>query len=228
MLTILIPAFNEENILEISVNKIFKKLYQFENEFQVLVINNNSNDETENLCLSLQRKYDKFFFINEPLQGKGNAVKSGLKNALYNNILILDADLSVSIDQFDINWIQKNNTNICLNGSRYKGEVIGSPLQRSVSGKIFSFIVKMLFDLPVDDTQCGFKFISYSEPKKIAEKMTVGNFAYDIDLLLVLKNLNVEIQEVPVTYIHNNDSAVNIFKDSFKMIVSLIKLKKNY
>jgi len=228
MLTILIPAFNEENILEISVNKIFKKLYQFENEFQVLVINNNSNDETENLCLSLQRKYDKFFFINEPLQGKGNAVKSGLKNALYNNILILDADLSVSIDQFDINWIQKNNTNICLNGSRYKGEVIGSPLQRSVSGKIFSFIVKMLFDLPVDDTQCGFKFISYSEPKKIAEKMTVGNFAYDIDLLLVLKNLNVEIQEVPVTYIHNNDSSVNIFKDSFKMIVSLIKLKKNY
>ena len=89
-------------------------------------------------------------------------------------------------------------------------------------------MVKILFDLPVNDTQCGFKFISYSEPKKIAEKMTIGNFAYDIDLLLVLKYLNVEIEEVPVTYIHNNDSAVNIFKDSFKMILSLIELKKNY
>ena len=84
MLTILIPAYNEENILEISVNKIFKKLYQFENKFQVLVINNNSNDKTENVCMLLQTKYDKFFFINEPLQGKGNAIKSGLKNALYN------------------------------------------------------------------------------------------------------------------------------------------------
>jgi len=226
MLTILIPAFNEDKILEISVDKIFKKFYQFDNEFQILVVNNNSNDNTEKVCMSLERKYDKFFFINEPLKGKGNAVKSGIKNALYNNILILDADLSVSIDQFNISWIQKNNT--CINGSRYEGQVIGTPLQRNFTGKIFSFMVKILFDLPVNDTQCGFKFISYSEPKKIAEKMTIGNFAYDIDLLLVLKYLNVEIEEVPVTYIHNNDSAVNIFKDSFKMILSLIELKKNY
>ena len=105
MLTILIPAFNEDKILEISVDKIFKKFYQFDNEFQILVVNNNSNDNTEKVCMSLERKYDKFFFINEPLKGKGNAVKSGIKNALYNNILILDADLSVSIDQFNISWV---------------------------------------------------------------------------------------------------------------------------
>ena len=226
MLSILIPAYNEQNILEESIKKIIVGLNGFQNKFEIIVVNNNSNDTTEQVCKKLVKKYDQFNYINQPKQGKGNAIKAGFENISFKNIIILDADLSVSIDQFNFNWI--NNNNICINGSRYSGEVIGTPLKRNFTGKIFSFLVGYLFNLPVDDTQCGFKFINYTEPKKIGELITIGNFAYDIDLLLALKQLNVDIEQTPVTYIHNDATSVKILKDSIKMLSSLAKIKLKY
>lgn len=226
MLSILIPAYNEQNILEESIKKIIAGLSGFQNEFEIIVVNNNSNDSTEQICKKLVEKYVQFTYINQSKQGKGNAIKAGFENLSYNNILILDADLSVSIDQFNFDWI--NNKEICINGSRYSGEVIGTPLKRNFTGKIFSLLVGYLFNLPVDDTQCGFKFIYHTEPKKIGDLITIGNFAYDIDLLLALKQLNVNIKQTPVTYIHNEDTSVRILKDSIKMLSSLAKIKFKY
>lgn len=226
MLSILIPAYNEQNILEESIKKIIEGLNGFQNKFEIIVVNNNSNDNTEQICKKLVKGYNQFNYINQNKQGKGNAIKAGFENISFKNILILDADLSVSIDQFNFNWI--NNKNICIHGSRYSGEVIGTPLKRNFTGKIFSFLVGYLFNLPVDDTQCGFKFIYYTEPKKIGDLITIGNFAYDIDLLLALKQLNVDIEQTPVTYIHNDDTSVKILKDSIKMLSSLAKMKLKY
>ena len=108
------------------------------------------------------------------------------------------------------------------------GKVLGAPAKRNLTGKIFSIIVKKYFNMNVDDTQCGFKFISYDNMLAIEENLTVGNFAYDVDLLLTMKKLNIELIDFPVTYIHNDDSSVRIIKDSFKMFVTILKLKRKY
>ena len=86
----------------------------------------------------------------------------------------------------------------------------------------------MFYRFSIDDTQCGFKYIYYKSIGNIVEKVTVGNFAYDLDLLLAIEKENIEVLVKPVTYIHNNDSSVSIFKDSFKMLFTLIKLKIKY
>ena len=78
-----------------------------------------------------------------------------------------------------------------------------------------------------DETR-GFKFISYDNMLAIEENLTVGNFAYDVDLLLTMKKLNIELIDFPVTYIHNDDSSVRIIKDSFKMFVTILRLKRKY
>ena len=100
MLSILIPAFNEDKILQESIDKVFNWSKKNSIKIELLVINNNSTDETESICKKNISNYKNFIYINELNKGKGFAVKSGLKNASYNKILILDADLSVSVDQF--------------------------------------------------------------------------------------------------------------------------------
>ena len=226
MLSILIPAFNEDKILQESIDKVFNWSKKNSIKIELLVINNNSTDETESICKKNISNYKNFIYINELNKGKGFAVKSGLKNATYNKILILDADLSVSVDQFNTEWL--NYEKICIAGSRYIGKVIGTPARRTLTGKAFSFLVKLLYRFSIDDTQCGFKYISYNSIGNIVEMLTIGNFAYDIDLLLAIEKANIEVLVKPVTYIHNNDSSVSIFKDSFKMLFTLIKLKIKY
>ena len=108
------------------------------------------------------------------------------------------------------------------------GKVQGTPARRLLTGKGFSWIVKKYFNMTVDDTQCGFKFISYEKMSTIRENLTVGNFAYDIDLLLTMKKLNIDLIDTPVTYIHNDDSSVKILQDSVKMFMTLLKLKRKF
>ncbi|MAT49266.1 MAG: hypothetical protein CMA27_05495 [Euryarchaeota archaeon] len=229
MLTVLVPSYNEENIIQKSIDSILSWSKNNNIEIELIVINNNSYDDTEKICKENLDRLDQeknFRYINEPKKGKGFAVKAGLSNASSNKILILDADLSVGIDQFDINWL--NIENISISGNRFAGEVIGTPLRRNFTGKIFSFIVRTLFKIPIEDTQCGFKYISYNNISKLNNILSVGNFAYDVDLLLALNSLKITLEEVPVIYIHNNETSVNIFTDSISMFFSLLLLKKKY
>ncbi len=223
MLNIVIPAFNEENILQKTIDNIFDWSKTNSIDIELFVINNNSTDQTETICKNNLIKYKNFKYQNEQKKGKGFAVKRGMMNSSYNKILILDADLSVSVDQFDPEWLVYEK--ICISGSRFKGEVVGTPARRNLTGKGFSFLVKSFFNISVDDTQCGFKYISYNNIPLLVNKLTVGNFAYDVDLLLAVKSCSIETIVKPVTYIHNIESSVNIFKDSLKMFFSLIKLK---
>ena len=62
----------------------------------------------------------------------------------------------------------------------------------------------------------------------IKKNLTVGNFAYDIDLLMTMKKLNINLIDFPVTYIHNDDSSVRILRDSVKMFMTILKLKRKF
>ena len=224
MLSIVIPAFNEENILQNSIDQIINWSKNNSIKLEVIVINNNSTDKTELICKDNLSKYKNFKYQNELKKGKGFAVKKGIKTSSYTKVLILDADLSVGIDQFNLSWLDYEET--CIVGSRFIGKVIGTPYRRILTGKIFSLVVKSLFNISVDDTQCGFKYVSSSSIHKLIDKLTVGNFAYDIDFLLSVKSCDIQTIVVPVTYVHNNESSVSIFKDSFRMFITLFKLKK--
>ena len=224
MLSIVIPAFNEENILQNSIDEIINWSKNNSIKLELIVVNNNSTDNTEIICKNNLSKYENFKYHNELKKGKGFAVKKGIKTSSYTKVLILDADLSVGIDQFNPSWLEYEET--CIVGSRFIGKVIGTPYRRILTGKIFSLVVKSLFNISVDDTQCGFKYVSSNNIHKLIDKLTVGNFAYDIDFLLSVKSSDIQTIVVPVTYVHNNESSVNIFKDSFRMLISLFKLKK--
>ena len=223
MLSMVIPAFNEENILQESIDNIYAWSKTNLIKLELIVINNNSTDKTESICKNNLTKYKSFKYENESQKGKGFAVKEGLRKSSYKKILILDADLSVNIDQFDLNWLDYEE--ICIAGSRIQGEVIGTPARRTLTGKIFSFLVKSLFKISVDDTQCGFKYISYNNISTLVNKLTVGNFAYDVDFLLSVKSCDIKTLVMPVTYVHNAESSVSILKDSLVMLITLIKLR---
>ena len=79
----------------------------------------------------------------------------------------------------------------------------------------------------ISDTQCGFKLIDKSKFKNCKQFFS-NDFFYDVELFLLAKKLFINIQEVPVEYIHNEKSSIKIFSDSFKMFLNLVSIKKKY
>ena len=223
MLSIVIPSFNEVNQIGDTIQKIYKFFKDKKYDFEVVVINNSSTDNTLNLLMELNNVYD-LKILNEPKKGKGNAIKLGLLNVKFNKVLILDADLSTNISELKTEWLELENT--LLIGSRFLGDEIDTPRIRKISGFCLNYIIRLIFDIDFRDTQCGFKFIAYQNIKSLASGLTVEGFMYDLDLITLCKNMNIFIKEIPIRYIHNKNSSVSLLKDPFKMLFDMLKIKK--
>jgi len=224
MLSIIIPCFNEEDVIKNTVNRI-KYWCEFKGlDYQLIIVNNQSSDNTEKIAKQLID--NDVILTNQYKKGKGHAVKKGLIKSKFNNVLILDADLSTDINHLNIDWLNNNNTIVI--GSRSLGSEVGTPLIRRIYGKVLNYLIRLIFQIEIKDTQCGFKFLSTNKLDEIIEKLEVGGFIYDLDLILTCKDLGFELIEIPIKYSHNKNSSVNILLDPLLVFKDLIRLRIKY
>jgi len=226
-LSVIIPCKDDhlrigENIKEIS-NYLTKNIRSYE----IIIVSNGSEKQSIVYLESIKSNFLNLEHLLLVEAGKGLAVRHGLKNAKYKNILFIDADSSVKITEFD---------KFILNGKLISGFVVGnrknkdseninSPILRRISGFLYLKLIKILFKLNYEDTQCGFKAIDRSIFKEPTSFNTNG-FSFDLELFLLANKQNVSISEVPVKYIHNSESKVKIIIDTIKMLADLITIYK--
>ena len=223
MISILIPCFNEEDQISDSIQKIYNFFDDKKYVFEVVVVNNGSTDHTLEVLNQINKNF-KIKILNENRKGKGNAIKLGLLNLKYNKVLILDADLSTDITQLKDDWLNLENN--LLIGSRVLGEEIDTPKIRRFSGLILNYIIRLFFDIDHRDTQCGFKFIAYENINRLANRLSVEGFMYDLDLITLCKKMNIPVEEIPITYVFDDNSSVSLLKDPLIMLFEMLKIRK--
>lgn len=226
-LTLVLPTKDHERHILDNIKYIDSYLKNNFKKYEIVVISNGSLKDNINLL-----KQNNNIFINHlyfEQSGKGFAVREGIKNSSYKYVLICDADLSV-----DIKYVKK----FFENGFPLANFVVGSrklndssvektPLIRLISGGIFTYFTKYYLGINISDTQCGFKLIDKSKFLN-CHKYYSNDFFYDVELFLLAKKLSLTISEVPVQYIHNNKSSINLFSDSLQMFIKLLTIKKKY
>ncbi len=226
MISIVIPCFNEEEIIVDSIKRVQQWMLENKYEGEILIVNNKSTDSTIDKIHNLVNQ-QYVLLLNEDIKGKGAAVKKGLKNCNFDKVLILDADLSTDIKEFNPDWLSKKNYHLVV-GSRSLGKEINTPIRRVLAGKVFNFIVRKMFNIDIKDTQCGFKYLHSDKIQKISERLTFTGFSFDVDLIQACKEIGLEIQEVPIKYNFNRNSSVSLIKDSIVMLRDLVKIRKKY
>tara|TARA_B100001564_G_scaffold360040_1_gene385034 strand:+ start:347 stop:1051 length:705 start_codon:yes stop_codon:yes gene_type:complete len=228
-LTLVIPNKDDSEVISLNFQNIENYLDKKFKNFEILIVTNGSNKrcvDDINVLLNNNPRY-KQIIIDDP--GKGRAVKVGLQNAKYKNVLISDADFSVSIEELD--KFIKNNMFVSsfIIGTRREldSQNINSPFRRKFFGGLYIYFLNTLFRFNFTDTQCGFKYINLKKFSQ-AQKITTNGFSFDLELILLAISFNIDIEEIPVKYIHNNDSSVNLFRDSIGMLFSAMKLYKKF
>ena len=202
-LSIVIPVFNEEQYL-IKLFFDIKKYFNQE-DIEVIVVNDGSNDNSYKLLEKLKQNSYKFKYklINLSKNfGKGYAVKQGAKESLGKYILLQDADLELDIkDSKEIYETISNNENIdCIFGSRY----LSGKLKKhnyfinEFIGKLNTFIFNLLFGQSLSDIHCGLKIFHQNVYKKI--NISANDFGLEIDIASQIIKNNYFIYEVGVSY----------------------------
>jgi len=234
-LSIIIPLYNEEKRLLKSLTKLKKFIRQSQKEkIEIIFVSDGSNDSTNkiiNLFIKKNKKILKSFLIKYKKNvGKGYAVKKGILKSKKNWILICDADMSVSPNQFNIWYKNKKiiDKNKAYFGSRrHQKSNVQSSIIRKILGLHFTFFIWILFNIKLKDSQCGFKVFHKSYALKVFKKISSFRFAFDIELIILLTNFKINIIELPLTWVHENGSKLSLFNDIPKMIydIFIIKIK---
>ncbi len=234
-LSIIFPVFNEELRLKSSFNHIINFLRRKKNfKTEIIFVDDGSEDNSYNLIEKFINKLKRNSRINIKVirsknnLGKGHALKLGIKKAKYDWILTTDIDMSVSLFQF-LDWLKKKlikkKYSVYFGSRTHKKSIVRKKFIRDILGNIMRFFVSTILDIKIKDTQCGYKLYKKKVAKLIFSKIKNYGFDHDLELILILKSRNIKIKELPVKWIHRDNSRINIYWDPIKMLVGIFLLK---
>lgn len=229
LLTIVIPAYNEEARLERSLEQVVLFVTQQSYSIEVIVVNNNSQDSTPHIAEDFARRYPFIRAVNEYQQGKGAAVRTGMLQGSGKYLIFCDADFSMPVEEiakfvppaladYDIAIASRE-----LTGSRR----IGEPEYRHLMGRIYNFIVRVLAIPRIQDTQCGFKSFRREVAFHLFPLQTIDGWGFDVELLFIALQHGYRIVEVPITWHYFAQSRINPIRSSIEMFIEVFKVRLN-
>ena len=230
LLSIIIPAYNEEERLPSTLQKILAFINDQEFESEVLVIDNGSRDRTAAIVREVARKHPNVFLYQEQTAGKGLAVRRGMLQATGKYRFICDADLSMPIDEV-LNFLppQLENVDIAIGSREAAGAVRhNEPLYRHWVGRAFNALVWMLAVPGFKDTQCGFKCFRAAVAKDLFGVQQLDGWTFDVEVLFVALKRGYSIEEVPINWYFFPSSRIRVIRDSIDMFLDLFRIRRNW
>jgi len=228
---LVLPAYNEEKIIGQKLDQLFEFCQKELSNYQWLIVVaiNGSKDKTLKIVQEKKKIYSNLEYIHLDTPGKGGAIGKAWQSYTGDINIFMDADLSTEIKSIHelIEAIKEEGYQIVI-GSRYQKE---SHLERSVVRSLFShiynIILKIFFNLKITDASCGFKAVSQEVIKKIVPKIKNNDLFFDTELLILARQSNFSIKEIPVTWQEEDQrkTKIKIFKTSFNYFKEIIKIK---
>ena len=231
LLSLILPAYNEEKRLPECMEKVAKFIKQRGEPIEVLLVENGSHDRTYEMALEYAKKYPWLKVFHEETPGKGNAVRRGMLEGRGKYRMFADVDFSMPIDEIS-RFIppELSDYQVAIGSREVKGAVrYNEPATRHFTGRVFNLIVRILLGLPgIHDTQCGFKSFSAEAAEKLFSVQRINGWAFDAEVLFIAKQYGYKIIEVPVQWYYDGNSKINVIQDSIKMFRELLQIRANY
>ena len=222
--SVIIPARNEAGNIEAAIQRI----PAFGSHVEIIFVEGNSTDHTWETILAMQEKYaatHDIKAIQQPGKGKGDAVRTGYKEAKGDILMILDADLTVPPEDLPRFYdALTNNKGDFINGVRLVYPMAKNAMRplNTAGNYFFSMLFSWLLEQPVKDTLCGTKVMYKSDYLLLAaNRPFFGEFDPfgDFDLLFGAYKLNLKIIDLPIRYQERKYGNTNISRFSHGFIL---------
>jgi dolichyl-phosphate beta-glucosyltransferase len=234
-LTIVIPAYNEKDRIQSSLNRVLEYFNRRAIPFELIVVDDGSEDNTAQIADSTENPGAHCVRLkvlrNNGNRGKGYSVRRGMLAALGQYGLFSDTDLSTPIEEYAKLEVEVvNGAHQIAIGSR---DVEGSKVEihqswiRENGGKLFNRLVRMLVRLPFHDTQCGFKLFDMRHKEALFGRQRIEGFGFDVELLTIANKLGLSAKEVPVVWRHASGSKIRFLRDGTRMMGELLQIRWN-
>jgi dolichyl-phosphate beta-glucosyltransferase len=216
--SIIVPAYNESRRIMRTLDSIeaffMARNATQEYSYEIIIVDDGSTDATAQLVQErmTHNPHLQLLSLGEN-RGKGYAVKAGMDRASGKALLFMDADNAVDINHLDTaSALLDRGYAIAIGSIAVAGARIeeSAAWYRRTLGRCARGFIRLVFHLPVHDTQRGFKLFKASAARTIFSRVRVSRFAADIEILLIAKKSGFQVCEFPVHWINPAGSKVTI------------------
>ena len=189
MISVIVPVFNEPNL-----TRNLKRLHEeLPKDHEIIVVDDGGE-------VFKFPDFPKTKFVRKPFnEGKGAAIQAGLQYAEGEYVIILDGDLQIKSDiKSFLNIMELYDADAVIGNKRHPYSIVHYSPFRWVVSNTYNLLCRVLFGIQLRDTQTGFKLFKREAIEKVMRKVMVKRFAFDLELILALRESGFRVADAPV------------------------------
>lgn len=231
-ISVFFPCYNDSHSIAQLVVDAFATLKKITTQFEVIVIDDGSTDNSANVLKNLVKKYRQLKVIyHRKNKGYGGALQTGFRTARYEWIFYTDGDGQYDVKNLPLLFQLASDNVDFINGIKISRT---DPTYRVISGNIYSFFVRWFFWTPIHDIDCDFRLIRKKIIKKLTLKSTSGSIC--IELVKKAQRAGARFQEAGVSHFERRwgnsqffqpKRILHTFGELFILWINLMLFKRN-
>jgi glycosyltransferase involved in cell wall biosynthesis len=199
MYSVVMPLYNEGSHIYNNMHETALAL-RLLGDFEIIVVNDGSSDNSHIELERALREIPEAKALNLPHSGKGEALRQGALASRGDYVIFLDSDLDLPPEQilFFVAVQRAKKADAVIGSKMHPDSTVDYPFVRRVYSMGYFLLVKILFGLPVRDTQTGLKLVRRDLLVAAIKDTEVKGFSFDLELLVRLVQLKAKLVEAPV------------------------------
>jgi glycosyltransferase AglD len=225
MISVVMPCHNEEGYLEGAVKGTVNELRDRHIEFEVIVAENGSTDDTVREAAALEATYGEIRVLHDPVADYGRALRAGFLAAHGEVVVNFDVDL-VDLEFLDqaLELIQSGGSDVVVGSKRSPGADDQRAIGRKLVTAVFSTVLRVGFGLRISDTH-GLKALRREALIPLVTACRFDKDIFDTELVLRSEKAGLRISEVPVTVTDRRPPRTSIGRRIPRSLVGLARLR---
>jgi glycosyltransferase involved in cell wall biosynthesis len=228
---IAIPVYNEEAALRANVELLLAYLREeFPFRFSVVIADNASTDGTSTLATELAREHPEVTHRRLERKGRGCALRTVWLESNADIVSYMDVDLSTKLESFLplVAPIFSRHSEVSIGTRLARHAHVDRQLKREVLSRGYNLLIHAAFRVGFSDAQCGFKAIRTDVGRRLLPLVHDNGWFFDTELLLLAERNNLRIHEVPVDWIEDLDSRVELLPTIAADVAGLWRVRRAY
>ena len=213
VLDVVVPVFNEQRDLEPSVRRLHAHLREtFPYPFRITVADNASTDATPLIAERLAAELPEAEWLRLAQKGRGRALRAAWSDSRAPVLAYLDVDLSTDLNALLplVAPLISGHSDIAIGTRLARGSQVVRGPKREVISRCYNALIRSTLAVGFSDAQCGFKAMRRDVAERLLPLVKDTGWFFDTELLVIAERAGLRIHEVPVDWVDDPDSRVDI------------------
>jgi glycosyltransferase involved in cell wall biosynthesis len=226
---IVIPVYNEQDDLGPSVVRLHQHLESFPFSFRITIADNASTDATWAIASALAGSIPEVRAVHLAEKGRGRALRAVWEASDAAVVAYMDVDLSTDLNALLplVAPLLSGHSDVAIGSRLARGSRVTRGARRELISRSYNLILHVTLRARFSDAQCGFKAVRADCARELLPLVEDTGWFFDTELLVLAERAGLRIHEVPVDWIDDPDSRVDIVSTALADLRGIARLRRS-